>query len=192
MKRILLISLFVVSLSLLITCETQPPVTYNYFPNKDQSEWKYIDKINNTEYVYKLNGTAVHEIYGNVQVLEITYLGIVYTRYIQLVDEDNDGKTDIVIFFYTLDTDERVELLRYPVTVGKTWSWKVGELTNNAVVKALETVEVPLGKYYNCPKIQYSTGGQVFDVMWYADGVGMIRDALETNYDIQLESYTDP
>jgi len=192
MKKNLLISLFVVVISILITCEQQPPVTHNYYPNKDQSEWLYKDVILDKEYLEKLNGTDTHALYGPVQVLEITSDNKTDKRYIQLVDSDGDGNTDVVIFYYDLKTDARTELIHYPATVGQKWSWKVGDITYNGEVIAMETVTVEAGTFKNCPKIQYSYGGQVQDVEWFADGVGMVRDALESYYDWQLKSWTFP
>ncbi|MGQ9706530.1 MAG: hypothetical protein ACUVWP_05940 [bacterium] len=196
MNRILLLSLFIISILLFFSCEEEPlPEIFIYYPNPDQSEWNYIDVIANDEWNYKLNGTAYHQIYGPVQVLEITYQNNTEQRYVQLVDEDSDGKTDLVVFYYNLDTDARIVWLKYTdgkINVNDKWEWEIQGIKYNAVVLAKETVNVPAGKFTNCIKVQYSSGGEVIDVIWFANKVGIVRDALGTDYDLQLKSYNIP
>lgn len=188
MRKVYIITFMLVIGLLLVSCETEVENhagTRDYYPNADQSEWIYKDVISENEFTYRLNGTAQHSQAGEVQVLEITYSGNTSKRYVLVTDE-------MAVLYFDLTSDARYELLHFPINVGDTWNWVCGTVEYSAVVQGREEVNTEAGDFADCFKVQYSCEGSPVDTIWYANGVGMVREAFGNDYDLKLKSYNFP
>lgn len=196
MKRsiITLVAIFALSFILLSSdCEEENGgVATNYFPHADQTTWVFDEVIEDETITMKLNGTENHATAGEVQVLEMTTGGETFYTYIKANDNG-------VTMYFDLTTDDRWEILRYPIKVGDTWHWDITYNDENpendeewhAEVLAEENVSVPAGEF-TALKITLSSAGYVDETFWFASGTGWVRDYAEGYYDRQLRSFNQP
>jgi len=193
MKRLtyFLTALAILSI-LLIACEkTGGGGGTNYFPNKDQTVWTFTDDYGNYyDITYKLNGTINHSTAGEVQIINVTSGDQTWDVYLKVT-------TSGVTLYFDLDSDDRWELLHYPIKVNDTWSWTSGGYNWSAKVEVEEKVQTPAGEFTSL-KISYKIEDSQSDIVWFNSGKGWVRDLYTDpedpsyNYDFKLKSFNQP
>lgn len=209
MKKIIALMGVLLLILLLISCEEEGnggDVT-TYFPTTDGSLWNYDDILTMTsqntgvtalglnemgvtsqsgDLSFKINGTASHNTQGTLYVVEV-YMNSTYSHSLYMKANNSE-----VSWYYSLTADDHWELIKYPLTVGKTWSWTLYGSSMSAVVQAEESQTVPAGTFSNCMKIEYFADSSLTETIWFAPNVGIVRDYYSGAYDYQLQNYNIP
>jgi hypothetical protein len=146
------------------------------------------------EYEYRV-GEKVDKTYTDI----VTRVEKTDTAFLVFITRDyGDGKPIVLTIAVSADGISRTAIngqmvepvlqFKLPVKAGATWEVKSGKYVVNYTVGPEEESEVPAGKF-KAVRVEQVLG-DAKSVLWYAPGVGLVKEAPSSGVVVVLKSFT--